>query len=151
MKEIVVVSDTHYNNEPLKEIVRRFPSAIAYLHLGDSQVSEAELFPFVSVKGNNDYLIEKEERLLTIRGFVVYMTHGHKMYLSQENMLFKAKQKQCDIFLFGHTHRPFYEVIDGIHFINPGSASLSRSAVGNTFAVITLLDDGKIDVSFETI
>ena len=55
MKEIVVVSDTHYNNEPLKEIVNRFPSALAYLHLGDSQVSEKELFPFISVKGNNDY------------------------------------------------------------------------------------------------
>ena len=61
MKEIVVVSDTHYNNEPLKEIVNRFPSALAYLHLGDSQVSEKELFPFISVKGNNDYLIENED------------------------------------------------------------------------------------------
>lgn len=151
MKQIIVVSDSHGNDEILRHIVSKHPNAIAYLHLGDSQDYESNLYPFITVKGNNDYFISKEHRIIKIENLMIFMVHGHKMYLSKENMVVKAKEKQCNIFLFGHTHRPFYEFVDGVHLLNPGALSYSRSQVGETYAIININNDNKIEVNFEIV
>lgn len=151
MKEIVVVSDSHGNSQILLDIVNKHPYALAYLHLGDSQDYESNIHPFITVKGNNDYFISKEHRIIKIDNLMIYMIHGHKMYLNKENMVNKAKEKQCNVFLFGHTHRPFYEYVDGIHLLNPGSLSYSRSQIGETYATIKILNDKEIQVDFHII
>jgi len=33
-----------------------------------------------------------------------------------------AKDSACQIHIMGHSHVPYYKVVDGVHFINPGSA-----------------------------
>jgi predicted phosphodiesterase len=33
-----------------------------------------------------------------------------------------AKNSVCQIHIMGHSHVPFYKIVDGVHFINPGSA-----------------------------
>ena len=121
------------------------PDAIAYLHLGDSQESEQEIYPFISVKGNNDYLINDEIKILHIENLNIFMTHGHRMYLSKDNMLAKAKANKCNMFLFGHTHRPYYEFYEGVHILNPGSLTYPRSVLNETYAIINI-DDENVDV-----
>jgi putative phosphoesterase len=32
-----------------------------------------------------------------------------------------AKDADCQIHIMGHSHVPYYKIVDGIHFINPGS------------------------------
>lgn len=151
MKKIIVTSDSHCDTYALKEIAKIHPDAIAYLHAGDSQDYEVNLYPFVTVKGNNDFYVSTESRILNIENLRIYLTHGHKMYLSIENIVAKAKQADCNMFIHGHTHTPFYQVVDGIHILNPGATRYSRSAVGPTYAIITIKENQEIDVTFETI
>ena len=149
MSKILVVSDSHNNQKAIEQIVNMYPKCDAYLHLGDSGVYESQLYPFISVKGNNDYYINDEVKILTINNIRIYMTHGHKMYLNEEVMVNIAKKNNCKMFLFGHTHRPFYKEIDGIHLLNPGSISLSRSAVGETYAIIEIDENTNINVEIK--
>ena len=151
MKKIIVTSDSHCDTYLLKQIANKHQDAIAYLHAGDSQDFEVNLHPFITVKGNNDFYINQESRIINIEPLRIYMTHGHKMYLNEENMVSKARLADCNMFIYGHTHTPFYQVVDGIHILNPGACRYSRSIIGATYAIITIDDDNKIDVTFETI
>ena len=149
-KQIIVVSDSHSNNQILKDIYLLYPNADAYLHLGDSEDYEANIYPFITVRGNNDYYIDLEYRIIQIDNVRIYMTHGHKMYLSKENMAIKAKKNNCQMFLFGHTHKPFYELYDGIYLVNPGALAYPRSTMQETYAIIYIEND-RIDVQFKQI
>ena len=138
MKEIVVVSDTHYNNEPLKEIVRRFPSAIAYLHLGDSQMMSFEISPFISVKGNNDYGKDYPMELYFDTPYgKLYMHHGNFIYGVTPELI---KIKNCKIFLYGHIHRKRIQKFDDVYVVCPGSTSLPR---GNDTASYLIIEFDK--------
>ena len=150
-KKIIVASDSHGNTELLKHLALIHSDASLFLHLGDSQDSETNIYPFITIKGNNDFLISRLDRVVTFGTLKIYMTHGHKMYLSKENMIAKAKKYECNMFLFGHTNRPFYEVCEGVHILNPGALSYPRSAIGATYAIVNILENGSIDVSFDTI
>ena len=149
MKKIIIVSDSHGNDKALKDIILAHPNADAYLHLGDSETFEENIYPFITIKGNNDYYIVNEYRILHIGPLNIYMTHGHKMYLDKENIVSKARKNNCNMFLFGHTHKPFYELYKGIYIINPGSLAYPRSTMGETFAIVTIKDDNSIDVEFQ--
>lgn len=150
MAQIIVASDSHGNNKILEQIVRLYPNALAYLHLGDSQASEQEIYPFISVKGNNDYLITNETRIVHLLSLNIYMIHGHNMYLSKDNMVSRARLNNCNVFLYGHTHRPFYEYYEGVYILNPGALAYPRSTMGATFAIINV-DDDKIAIEFKQI
>ncbi len=49
---------------------------------------------------------------------------------------------------FGHTHLPFWEVMQGVLLLNPGSLSRPRGSFGPSFAVLEAppLGMGAIDV-----
>ena len=145
MTKIVVVSDSHGDNQILKDVASKHNDADVFLHLGDSETYESEIYPFITIKGNNDYLINDEVKVLAIAGDRFYLTHGHRNYLDDNNMVRIAKKNECDFFLFGHTHRPYYKVIDNIYLINPGSLSYPRSSYGRTYGIIIIGDDKSID------
>lgn len=149
MKRIIVVSDTHYDSKSLTKIVNMYPKASLYLHAGDSQLDEYSIRPFISVKGNNDYLISDEVRIIDLGVNKIYMTHGHKNYLSEDSLSLLAKRNECNILIFGHTHRPFYKIVDGVHILNPGSLSLSRSTLGNTYATIEIDENNEINIEIK--
>ena len=52
----------------------------------------------------------------------------------------KAKSLSCPFAFYGHTHVAKYENIAGIHVINPGSISQSRSNIEETFAELIIND-----------
>ena len=51
-----------------------------------------------------------------------------------------AGLKQGDAIAFGHTHKPWHRVVEGIHFVNTGS--VGRPKDGNWHACYVLLDLG---------
>ena len=53
--KILLVSDSHGNNEALDLLTKNYPNMDIYLHLGDSESDEFSIYPFRSVKGNCDY------------------------------------------------------------------------------------------------
>ena len=77
--KIVVCSDNHYNFDVLDKILADNPDADYYWHLGDSEANEEkDIYPFVSVRGNNDYLNLPVFKIFEVGGHRFFLTHGHR-------------------------------------------------------------------------
>ena len=117
---ILIVSDTHRRDENLKEVIRRTGPLDMLIHLGDAEGSEHAIATWVNedcdleiILGNNDFFscLDKEKELMIGR-YRTLLTHGHYYNVSvgAEYLKQEARARGFDIVMFGHTHRPFYEV-----------------------------------------
>lgn len=141
--KVVVVSDSHGYNHILHEIVEAHPDADYFLHLGDLE-GNPENFPMYHiVKGNMDRNIEQEELVIEIGSYRIFMTHSnHYNYFNRYYQLAdRAKELDCQIALYGHTHIPHFKIIDNIIIFNPGSVSEGRSELLETYGILYLEDD----------
>lgn len=138
--KIVLCSDNHSNLNAIKKILNDNPDADYYWHLGDSESFDPvkELSPFISVKGNNDMSNDLPVyKVIETGNHRFLLTHGHRyMWGSLEGLYLLAKEQNCDIVLFGHTHMFHNEKFDGVTFINPGSCSHNRNGEAPTYCVI---------------
>lgn len=136
---IIVTSDTHRSVGNLFEIVEKhMGSTDLFISLGDEE-SDWEtvlmLYPDLKLKqvaGNNDwYSKNPTSDTLTADGKKIFFTHGHPFYVKRgyEQLIQKAKDENAAICLFGHTHIPYENYIDNIHFLNPGSVRESRYGI----------------------
>ena len=62
-----------------------------------------------------------EYSILMADGKTFYLTHGH-----HKNPQDLPKLPEGSIFLYGHTHVKFDQVVDGIRCLNPGSVSIPK-------------------------
>jgi len=154
--KILVVSDTHGNvNLVLQNIVNMEKSDMLF-HLGDyvddaEKISKLFGIPTITVRGNGDMQRKdyKYEELVEIQGKKIFLTHGHKYNVKQglNNLYYRALELNADIVLFGHTHVPMVEEIDGLIIMNPGSPTYPRGIIRkNTIGVLTIdqIVEGKI-------
>ena len=149
--KIVLCGDNHCNKRVLDDIVSAHPDADYYWHLGDSEFfDEEDLKPFISVKGNNDYGINLPfRREIEVGGHKFLLIHGTGMFPGDYSSLARtAKEKGCDVVLFGHTHRPYDEMTDGIRMINPGSCRHNRGYAYPTYVILDIDEKGKINATF---
>ena len=53
----------------------------------------------------------------------IYASHGaeENVKLSYVGIKRAARENNCNISLFGHTHEKYYSYEDGLHLFNPGS------------------------------
>ena len=58
---------------------------------------------------------------LFVDGRLIHLTHGH--HQNPQNL---PPLPQGSIFLYGHTHVKFDQVVDGIRCLNPGSVSIPK-------------------------
>ena len=150
--KIIVVSDTHGDFETLYQIVRRNIGSDQFIHLGDG---EREFYdvqsafydkPFIFIKGNNDWENYPQCLVTELGGKKFYLCHGHRfdrMHL-KEHLSATAVTNGCEIALFGHTHVPVNETVNGVLLFNPGSAALPRGGNPPTYGIITIDDNGGI-------
>ena len=120
-----------------------------FIHLGDGQreVDEIlELFPnlnLVSVRGNCDFGSFKPETTVVSAGDIrILCTHGHSLSVkySLESLKELAKEENCRIALYGHTHESVTDYDDGLYVMNPGSARVGEyGAIDITPSGIMLL------------
>lgn len=146
--KIVVIGDSHHNLESIKTIYNINKDADLFLDTGDSQLNESEIFPFISVRGNCDYLISNKERIVQLNGLKIFVTHGHNYLLTKEVLSQIAKINECNMIIHGHTHIPYSIKFDDIFIISPGSISRGRSSYGNTYVTVNYnnLNDIKINI-----
>lgn len=153
--KIYIISDTHRNTEPIKNILKKNAEDIdLVIHLGDC-TSDAEdidrilgITPLIYVSGNNDpptSLFSKqapEARTVTLEGKKFYICHGHRLSVKNtyENLFLTAEKYNYDIVLFGHTHIPWCENRGNVTIFNPGTAGVP-TARGCTYGVIDIHDD----------
>ena len=60
----------------------------------------------------------------------------------------QAGAKADDLMAFGHTHKPWYRVVDGIHFVNTGSVGRPKDGDPRAGYVRVTLTDGAWGVDF---
>lgn len=154
--KILVVSDTHRKDDNLKLVLSEECPLDMLIHLGDAEGSEHFIPDWVNpecrmemVLGNNDFFSRLDrEREINIAGHKAFITHGHYYGVSMgpEGLVDEAKSRGCDIAMYGHTHRPFLDVIDGVTVLNPGSLSYPRQEGRRPSYMIIHVDaDGKMD------
>lgn len=169
IRKVLIVSDSHMNTGNVKQAIRHHKPDML-IHLGDIEddpddiqdylnkvVNEAKGRPIdeyvksVYIKGNCDRFFKDKmigAMLFDINNLKVLATHGHGFYIDAgvDDLLAIAKEKSCDIVMYGHTHVYRDEVIDGVRFLNPGSITFPRKGEPPTYMVMTFDENGDYDI-----
>lgn len=145
---IIATSDTHRRMNYLYDIIERHrENAQLFINCGDTEAdidNVTFLYPDVRLEcvcGNCDWESTLPNyKVIDFSGKKVFFCHGHTYGVKHgyEMLLDEAKRVGADICIFGHTHNPSVEKIDGIYLINPGAVCNS------SYAVIDIVD-GKIN------
>ena len=146
---IAVISDSHGRGSVVDRILRREKDAETVIFLGDV-TADIEDFTyeytdkcFYIVSGNCDrFSSYPYSDIATVGGVKIFITHGHTLGVkgSTAALASAARQADCKIALYGHTHIPDIKYEDGLYIVNPGSCSRSRDG-GNSYAVIDIRDN----------
>ncbi|RKJ05918.1 metallophosphoesterase [bacterium D16-54] len=153
--KILIVSDTHRKDDNLKQVIEEEKPLDMLIHLGDSEGSEVLIGEWVNegcrlemVMGNNDFFSSLDRELeLELRGHRILLTHGHyyNVSLGIEGIYQEALDRECDIAMYGHTHRPFLEERGGITILNPGSLSYPRQEGRKpSYMIMYMEEDGSV-------
>ncbi|MCL2754610.1 MAG: metallophosphoesterase [Oscillospiraceae bacterium] len=157
--KITVFSDTHRNYGRLKDAIDRNLDSDLFIHLGDGLLEITDIsneyakkYPnleFAYVRGNSDFADYKDDCVVEIAGHKIFCTHGHNydVHWSLKRISEKARSFGCKIALFGHTHIYRTEQIDSLYIMNPGSLDRPRGGNRPTYGIITISDEGKIDMN----
>jgi putative phosphoesterase len=148
---IIICSDSHGNALSLKKIIENNKKAAVFVHLGDGQ-HEYELmrerYPDIDiryVRGNNDYASAYPDQLVVdVPGARILCVHGHRhaVYYGTDTLLEIARNLECNVVCFGHTHRRYESYEDGIYILNPGSCSCPRDGKPPSYGFVDVTDNG---------
>jgi hypothetical protein len=150
MKKILVLSDSHGNIPNMAYAVKKTnPDMIC--HLGDCWNDASKLhrmFPKIAmerVPGNCDYQQEPAEKILLIEGKKILICHGHQYHVKATPMTLElaAREKGVDLAMFGHTHRVFYDLHNGVALFNPGSIGAPGYQIPPSYGVLTVEADAE--------
>lgn len=151
--KIGVVSDTHIPSR-----AKALPAALMeglrgvdlIIHVGDLLKDYVlyeleEIAPVEAVAGNNDdeYIRSKlpDKKIIKAGKFRIGITHG---YGRGSNTLYAAlaafSRDNVDCVVFGHSHVPFNETVNGILCVNPGSPTDKRWQEYYSYGIITVGD-----------
>lgn len=146
MTRVVVLSDTHLREvtRDLEELYIGFlADADLILHAGDVVCEEVVHFlqrmPFHGVHGNMDPPEVREllpsHKVIEINQVRVGMTHGSGAPEGLEERIL-ADFDGVDLIVYGHSHRPGDQVLGGVRFFNPGTASGQARYGSNTIGLL---------------
>ncbi|MEA2465321.1 MAG: uncharacterized protein QOJ98_3068, partial [Acidobacteriota bacterium] len=130
LRRIGVVADTHGRVHPA--LAELFAGVDHIVHAGDiggEHVLAAlrELAPVTSVDGNNDQATGEEivrTKLGTLRLLLTHiLPRPHKL---APRVVASLREEPADVVVFGHSHLPHNEVVDGVRYFNPASAGPRR-------------------------
>lgn len=153
MKRILVFSDSHGDCSGICKTVENIIGVDMIVHCGDYSKDAIFLrktypdIPVVSVRGNNEFVSTFEElkEIIEIDGVKIYITHGHIEGVKRgiETVANRARLYECDVCLFGHTHRALCEKTENLLLLNPGTAK----GFGGTYGVLEI-ENGKASAAF---
>ena len=142
MFRIGIISDTHGLLRP--EAERRLAGVDHIVHAGDigrPEIVDAlrKIAPVTAIRGNVDTGEWAREyadtELVRLAGKSIYILHDL-------NTLHIDPRADTDVIVSGHSHAPKIQRIDGILYLNPGSAGPRRFALPITLATIDVTPDG---------
>ena len=129
MKSLIIVSDTHGNPKGLSSVSHLIAENDMLVHLGDGASDLRELraqYPdkVYSCSGNCDFYTGlPEDGVIEVECVRIYYCHGHGYGVKTDlsALAQAAKDRDCEIALYGHTHTALISEIDGVTLINPGT------------------------------
>lgn len=149
---ILIVSDTHRQNNTYLKVLERVRPVDMVIHCGDAEgseylISENAGCPVEMVVGNNDFFSNlPREREFVLGNYRVFLTHGHNYYVSMGNETIKkeALARGASLVMYGHTHKPVIDIADDIIAVNPGSLTYPRQEGKRPSYILMELDrEGK--------
>ena len=151
--KILIVSDTHGNEENLKTVIEKEKPFDLFLHAGDVCGGEERIAGMVPaeihmVRGNCDYACNlKMEDVFRKENLKFILLHGHPFLGGGDvlNLFYAGKAKGCDVVVFGHTHQPLIVKEDGVILMNPGSLSRPRQAGYAPSYIVVDVENGVIE------
>lgn len=129
MTNFIVLSDTHGNRHIFDELSNIIAEHDGIIHLGDTSADGIylqRLFPdkqIILINGNCDPIkLGNDERILEIEGVKIFLTHGHLYGVKQtlDKLAYRAKELDCQVALYGHTHNAQECEVGGVLTFNPG-------------------------------
>jgi putative phosphoesterase len=149
---VAVISDTHMPKGARvlpAACLERLRAADLFLHAGDlvarSFLDELRGLgpPVEAVHGNVDEpelrALLPKERVVEPGGMRVGMTHVPGPRAGRERRL-TARFPGCRAIVYGHTHLPQVELVDGVWILNPGSPTERRKAPTRTMLELDIRD-----------
>lgn len=149
--KIGVISDTHLSKgcgSLPEKLTCELKKCSLIIHAGDLidiSILEAlnELSKTEAVLGNMDnYSLKsklEDKKILNIEGKKICVMHGYghpdKLVDILKKELFLEKP---DVIIFGHSHVPKNEYLDGVLFFNPGSATDTVYAPYRSYGIIEI-------------
>ena len=156
MRRYLVCSDIHgcvWNYELALEQAGHID---AIMIAGDVGIRMSELMvmtpniPVYAVAGNNDMFQTHlpKWKVVTEGRHRIFMAHGHMhgIYMHFDVIEKDARKNNCDIVIFGHTHRYYMAEKNGILFLNPGALKGMARYSYRTYMVLEFEDDGNFHV-----
>ena len=146
---IGIISDTHSNPIP-KQVLEAFKKVDFIIHAGDF-CDEETLKVLKGVKevkgvwGNMDPAkirkIFPAKQLIPCGKFNIGLYHGEGPGLKiLERVKQEFKNDKVDVVVFGHSHLPFNEKIDGVLYFNPGSPNDTISAPCCSYGILEVTE-----------
>ena len=138
---IGVISDTHNFLDP--KVAGLFAGVEHILHGGDIGMPQIiweleRVAPVTTVAGNTDdpefgYPLSRSVALGGRKFLVQHIVNPHALTDELES---KIARERPEAVIFGHTHKPFCERIDGVLYFNPGYTGKSRFGMERTLAIL---------------
>ncbi len=143
----IVVGDTHGQIQPVLEELKNMPADGLFFtgdhYLDGLKIARELALDFYGVTGNCDRGVTGPHELtLEFLNNRIYLCHGHLYGVKNtlQNLYYRSLEVGAGAVVFGHTHSPFCEQIDGIWFINPGSPTRPRFNSPKTYILLELED-----------
>lgn len=145
MIKITVISDTHGNLRDIDSLAEIMLESDYVFHLGDHFDDMKNYHHILGdklyrVHGNCDWGNQKDI-VVKVGDVKIFATHGdlYGVKSGNERLVKKAKEENCKVAFYGHTHVSGIESCDGVLLINPGS--LSKYTTKKTFAYVVINGD----------
>ncbi|MCX6896609.1 MAG: metallophosphoesterase family protein [Verrucomicrobia bacterium] len=135
-----VISDTHDFLDP--RIEKLFSGVAHILHGGDVGspiilLELAQIAPVTAVLGNTDTdTTLKLTEIVTLAGRKFLLHHIVNPLAPHEKLQHRLHREQPDVVIFGHTHKPFNQVIGRTLFFNPGYAGKPKFGAERSIALL---------------
>ncbi|APH70977.1 metallophosphoesterase family protein [Aquibium oceanicum] len=142
---IGVISDTH--GLLRREALERLDGVDRIIHAGDvgspDILPELEkIAPVTAIKGNVDTQAWAdaipETARVAFEGHAIFVIHDRKA------LGFDPAQEGIGVVICGHSHKPGIETVDGVLYLNPGSAGRRRFRLPVTVAILDLDAEGAV-------
>jgi len=138
--KIGLLSDTHGFLDP--QLPRIFRGVDHILHAGDIGPDHliaqlGSIAPVTAVLGNTDSsALFRLTETIALGGRKFFVRHIVTPHALTNELQVRLAREQPQVVLFGHTHQPFNERINGFWFLNPGYAGKPKSDAARSVALL---------------